>query len=52
MPEGAFTGNNGEALRAEYLFPEGFEFSIAIAIGHRAMDKAPHEWNGEHVIDI
>lgn len=52
MPEGAFVGEGSEKIREEFRFPEGFEFSIAIAIGHRAMDKTPHEWNEEHVISI
>ena len=52
MPAGAFAGRNGEAMKQAFRFPEGFEFSIAIGIGHRAMDKEPHEWNGEHVIEI
>ena len=50
MPEGAFAAS--EALRGEFMFPEGYEFSIAIGIGHRAMDKAPHEADETHAIDI
>lgn len=50
MPEGAFANN--EALRREFGFPEGYEFSIAIGIGHRAMDKEPHETNPDHIISI
>ncbi|MBO4383830.1 MAG: nitroreductase family protein [Clostridia bacterium] len=52
MPEGAFAGEYGAALREEFRFPEGFEFSIAIGIGHRATEKIQHEWNREHVIYI
>lgn len=52
MPEGAFTCEGGEALKEAMRFPEGYEFSIAIAVGHRAMDKAPHERNEEHVINV
>ncbi len=50
MPEGAFS--RSEPLQREFMFPEGYEFSIAIGIGHRAMDKAPHEVDGNHVITI
>ena len=52
MPEGAFSGPDGNELKKLFRFPEGYEFSIAIGIGHRAMDKAPHEWNEEHIIRI
>lgn len=52
MPEGAFKGRNAELLRREFRIPDGFEFQIAIGIGHRAMDKAPHEWDVSHVISI
>ena len=52
MPEGAFVRPEGAELKKEFRFPEGFEFQIAIAIGRRAMDKAPHEWNEEHVIEL
>lgn len=50
MPEGAFASS--EELRNAFRFPEGFEFSIAIAIGHRAMDKAPHEVDESHIISL
>lgn len=50
MPEGAFAGTDG--LKEDFRFPEGYEFQIAIGIGHRAMDKAPHEWDEGHVISI
>lgn len=50
MPEGAFSGPKGEALRKAFAFPEGYEFSIAIGIGHRAMDKEPHTWDEGHII--
>lgn len=52
MPEGAFKGDYGEALRKEFLFPEGYEFSVAIGIGHRATEKPQHDWDREHVIHI
>ncbi|MBO4847694.1 MAG: nitroreductase family protein [Clostridia bacterium] len=52
MPEGAFSGEEGRAMRELFRFPEGFEFSIAISVGRRATDKEPHEWNEDHVIMI
>lgn len=52
MPDAAFHGPTGEAAKAEFLFPEGYEFMIAISVGHRAMDKAPHEVDPEHVINL
>ena len=52
MPEGMFRGAHAEELRSEFRFPEGYEFSIAIGIGHRAMDKEPHETDPAHVICI
>lgn len=52
MPEGAFAGDEGKAMRESFRFPEGYEFCIAISVGHRAMDKEPHEWDRSHVIDL
>ena len=52
MPEGVFAGAHAEEMKKAFLFPEGCSFQIAIGIGHRAMDKEPHEWNEEHVIEI
>ena len=50
MPSAAFTGPNAEEVKREFGFPEGFEFQIGISVGRGAMEKAPHEWNEEHVI--
>ncbi len=52
MPEGAFTGDEGKAMRESFGFPDGYEFCIAISIGHRAMDKEPHAWDESHVIEL
>ena len=52
MPEGMFRGAHAEALMREFRFPDGFEFSIAIGVGHRAMDKAPHETDPKHIITV
>lgn len=42
MPRMAFMGPEGDALRAELRFPEGYDFCLAIAIGHPAGTKEPH----------
>ena len=52
MPRAAFEGPEKEAHGREFGFPEGFEFYIAISVGHRAMDKEPHEWDESHVIEL
>ena len=52
MPEGAFAGEEGRAMRESFAFPDGYEFCIAISVGHRAMDKDPHEWDESHIIEL
>ena len=52
MPRAAFEGEVNEAHRREFGFPEGFEFMIAISVGHKAMEKAPHEWDDGHIIEL
>ena len=52
MPSVAFTGAASDGVKKAFGFPEGFEFQIAIAVGHRAMDKEPHTWNEAHVIEL
>mgnify|MGYP002868710647 CR=1 FL=1 len=52
MPEGAFVGEEGRAMRESFCFPEGYEYCIAISVGHRATDKPPHEWDEAHVIEL
>ena len=52
MPDAAFAGEKGHEFAASLGVPEGFEFMIGIAIGHRAMEKAPHEWDESHVIEV
>ena len=52
MPEGAFAGDDGKAMRDSFHFPEGYEFCIAISVGHRATEKEPHTWDESHVIVI
>ena len=52
MPDAAFAGEKGHEFAASLGVPEGFEFMIGIAIGHRATEKAPHEWDESHVIEV
>lgn len=52
MPGSAFSGPAAEEVKREFAFPEGFEFRIAVSVGHAAVTKAPHEWNEEHVIEV
>ena len=52
MPAMAFTGEGSEALREKTCFPAGLEYGIGVAIGHRAMDKDPHEYDMAHIIDV
>ncbi len=52
MPAMAFAPDNGYDLVSFLGVPDGMEFMIAIAVGHRAMDKAPHEVNEAHIIEV
>lgn len=42
---GAMSGGKKEHFAEELKFPENYEFKIAIAIGHKAVEKAPHEYD-------
>lgn len=52
MPAVAFLGEKGQAMKKLAGFPEGLEYAIGIAVGHRAMDKAPHDYDLSHIIDV
>ena len=52
MPDAAFIGEEGKRFAAELGVPEGYDFIIGIAIGHRDMDKEPHEWDESHIIEV
>ena len=42
-----------KAYFAETLkFPEGYEFEIAIAVGHKAVSKEPHEYSREKNVSV
>lgn len=43
----ALTGDRKEYFAKELAFPEGYEFVIAIAVGHKAVEKAPHDYSAE-----
>ncbi|MBQ9949669.1 MAG: nitroreductase family protein [Clostridia bacterium] len=52
MPDLAFSGECAGYLRERLGLAENLEFAVGIAIGHAAMDKAPHETDNSHVIYI
>ncbi len=43
----ALTGDRKEYFSGELKFPEGYEFVIAVALGHKAVSKEPHEYQVE-----
>lgn len=43
----ALTGARKEEFAKALKFPEGYEFVIAVAVGHKAVEKAPHEYSEE-----
>lgn len=43
----AMLGEKMEHFAKALRFPENYEFKIAIAIGHKAMEKEPHEYDME-----
>lgn len=44
----ALNGSDKHRFARELQFPEGYEFKIAIAIGHKAVSKEPHEYSMEN----
>lgn len=52
MPLMAFEGKHGDEISAKLRIPSEFNLKIAIAIGHAAMYKKPHEWDESHIIEI
>lgn len=52
MPDIAFSGEKATELRARLGMDDNLDFGLGIAIGHAAMDKAPHESDATHVIYI
>ena len=45
--KGAMSGGKREYFSRALKFPENYEFKIAIAIGHKAVEKEPHEYDME-----
>ena len=45
--KGAMSGEKKEYFSKMLNFPESYEFEIAIAIGHKATEKEPHEYDME-----
>ncbi len=43
----ALTGTRKEEFADALKFPEGYEFVIAVAVGHKAVEKEPHEYSAE-----
>ena len=43
--KGAMSGEKMEYFAKALNFPENYEFEIAIAIGHKAVKKEPHEYD-------
>lgn len=41
----ALTGEKKDYFSKALKFPEGYEFVIAIAVGHKAVTKDPHEYS-------
>ena len=48
--KGAMSGGKREYFSKALKFPENYEFEIAIAIGNKAVEKAPHEYDMERNI--
>ena len=45
--KGAMSGGKKEYFSKALKFPENYEFEIAIAVGHKAAEKEPHEYDME-----
>ncbi len=43
----ALRGEKKEYFGKALHFPEGYEYEIAIAIGHKAVEKVPHTYNAD-----
>lgn len=43
----ALRGEKRDYFEKKLAFPEGYEFEIAIAFGHKAVEKEPHTYDGE-----
>ena len=43
----AMSGEKKEYFAGALKFPEGYEFEVAIAVGHKAISKEPHDYSAE-----
>ena len=50
--KGALNGEKKEYFAKALHFPEGYEFYIAVAVGHIAAGKTPHEYSVEKSVSI
>lgn len=50
--KGALNGDKKEYFAKKLAFPKGYEFKIAIAVGHKNAKKAPHNYNFEKSVSI
>lgn len=48
--DGALKGEKGADFAKALKFPENYEFAIAVAVGHKNTEKAPHEFNFENSV--
>ncbi|MGN0971093.1 MAG: nitroreductase family protein [Aristaeellaceae bacterium] len=49
IPSVAFSGGQGDGLKARLHFPEGYDFGLAVLLGEPAETKAPHVPNPEKI---
>lgn len=50
--KGAMTGEKQEYFSKALKLPEGYVYQIAIAVGHKAASKAPHEYSAEKNVTL
>ena len=50
--KGAMRGERQAEFASRLKFPEGYAFEVAIAVGHKATSKAPHEYSFEKNVTI
>ena len=48
----ALSGEKKEYFSSALKFPEGYDFEIAIAVGHKAVSKEPHEYSVENNVNF
>lgn len=50
--KGAMRGERKDEFAGRLKFPEGYAFEVAIAVGHKATSKAPHEYSFEKNVTV